>query len=120
MPPDLDLAPDDPREWLRIAREDLALSKAQVTGVGYGLLCFHAQQAAEKATKAVLMHHKIGFPYVHDIGLLIQLARKGGVVVPEDVMDADILTDYATIGRYPGHRELEESDHAQATPLRQP
>lgn len=52
---------------------------------------------------------------MHDIGLLTQLAQKGGVVVPQDVMDADILTDYATIGRYPGHRELEESDHTQAT-----
>jgi hypothetical protein len=28
MRPDNDLRPDDPRAWLKIAREDLALSKA--------------------------------------------------------------------------------------------
>lgn len=61
------------------------------------------------------MHRGIAFPYVHDIGLLLQLAQKGGIVVPDDVMDAEILTDYATLARYPGHRELEQGDHDEAT-----
>jgi predicted nucleotidyltransferase len=31
-------------------------------------LCFNAQQAAEKAIKALLIAHGVRFPYVHDIG----------------------------------------------------
>lgn len=36
MPPDRDA--DDPREWLRVAREALALALSRVPGVGIGLL----------------------------------------------------------------------------------
>jgi len=64
MRPDDDLRPDDPRAWLKIAREDLALSKASVPGVSFGPLCYHAQQAAEKAVKAVLIARSIPFPYI--------------------------------------------------------
>jgi HEPN domain-containing protein len=36
-------------------------------------LCFQAQQAAEKALKALLLHRGITFPYVHDLGQLVSL-----------------------------------------------
>ena len=53
MPPDSD-GPGGGEDWLRHARSDLALASA-VGPVGDILaetLCFHAQQAAEKALKA--------------------------------------------------------------------
>lgn len=114
MPPDRETRPDSPLEWLRIAGEDLAMARSRVPGVGFGLLCFHAQQAAEKATKAVLIIRKVEFPYVHDIGRLLELARTDGVPVPADVENADFLTDYATVGRYPGAIEIEEADYENA------
>jgi HEPN domain-containing protein len=36
-------------------------------------LCFDAQQAAEKAIKAVLIHLGVRFPYVHDLSVLLDL-----------------------------------------------
>jgi hypothetical protein len=36
-------------------------------GVLYELLCIHAQQAAEKSLKAVLIHHGIAPPRTHNL-----------------------------------------------------
>ena len=48
--------PGSPQDWLRHARSDLALAGVPKTGkVLYAHLCFHAQQAAEKALKGVLL-----------------------------------------------------------------
>jgi hypothetical protein len=43
--------PDDPREWLRLARGVALVAHADIPGAPLELLCFHAQQAAEKAIK---------------------------------------------------------------------
>ncbi|WP_456427531.1 HEPN domain-containing protein [Rhodocaloribacter sp.] len=43
-------------DWLRYARSDLALARVEPpAGVLTEMLCFHAQQAAEKALKALLI-----------------------------------------------------------------
>ncbi len=41
------------RRWLAAASEDLAFARHAVDGGFYAPACFHAQQAAEKAVKAV-------------------------------------------------------------------
>ena len=72
MPPDSD-EPGGGKDWLRHARSDLAMASA-VGPVGDILaetLCFHAQQAAEKALKAVLVHGGIEFPRTHSLRLLV-------------------------------------------------
>jgi HEPN domain-containing protein len=48
--------PTDPREWLNRARSNLALAKSGTVGALLEDLCFEAQQAAEKAVKAVFVH----------------------------------------------------------------
>ena len=48
-------APGSPRDWLLRARGDLALARAPLPEGGfYDDLCFHAQQAAEKALRTVI------------------------------------------------------------------
>jgi HEPN domain-containing protein len=47
--------PDDPREWLNRARSNLNRARAELAEVYFEDLCFDAQQAAEKAIKAVLI-----------------------------------------------------------------
>jgi hypothetical protein len=47
------LAPTDPNEWLRRARSNLARAKNRIPEACLEDLCFDAQQAAEKAIKAV-------------------------------------------------------------------
>jgi HEPN domain-containing protein len=106
--------PDDPREWLRSARSDLSLARSDVPGADLEAFCFHAQQAAEKAIKGVLLAHDIRFPFVHDLGALLDLAARSGVPVPDPVRAADHLTDYAVLTCYPTlepviEEELEEA-----------
>lgn len=57
-------APDDPREWLNRARSNLVLARMQGASVYLEDLCFHAQQAVEKAVKALLIQRHVPFPYV--------------------------------------------------------
>lgn len=93
---------DDPREWLNRARSNLAMAKNRVPGAYLEDLCFQAQQAAEKAIKAVMIRCNIEFPYVHHIARLLSLLEKRGERIPEMVTKAEELTPYALVTRYPG------------------
>ncbi|MGH7444836.1 MAG: HEPN domain-containing protein [Longimicrobiales bacterium] len=94
--------PDDPREWLRRARNDLAFADAIVANVdGFELRCYHAQQAAEKAVKAICIEHAIVFPFTHEIEVLLSVLETNGVAVPDRIRPAELLSRYATSGRYP-------------------
>lgn len=96
-------APDDPAEWLNRAASNLKRARAdeRLEGVYLEDLCFDAQQAAEKAIKAVLMHRRVEFPYVHDLARLLTLLEESGLDIPQAVRDAERLTPYAVITRYP-------------------
>jgi len=71
----------------------------------YEDLCFHAQQAAEKALKAVYQHHERPFRYTHDLGELVTGLQHAGVEVPPEVQEASVLTEFAWEARYPGPAE---------------
>ena len=82
-------------------------------------LCFEAQQAAEKALKALCLHHGIDFPKTHSLVYLMDLLESRGVKIPEEVREADLLTQYAVTGRYPGWLSVTEEEYAQALDLAQ-
>ena len=102
--PDRRFPPDDPREWLNRARSNLVRAKEgiNIEGVYLEDLCFDAQQAAEKAIKALLIHLEVRFPYTHDLAELLTIVDQTGPVVPEWVKEAARLSDYAVETRYPG------------------
>lgn len=112
MPPER-FPPDDPRQWLSRARSNLARAKAKIPDVYLEDLCFDAQQAAEKAIKAVLLKKKIAFPYVHDLARLLTLLEESGEEIPEVVRQAENLTRYAVVTRYPGLTEPVTEEHYQ-------
>jgi HEPN domain-containing protein len=95
-------SPDNPAEWLGRARSSLSLSAAKTPGVLYEDLCFQAQQAAEKALKAVFVSRKIPYPYTHDINALLSGLEQHGIAIPEPLWRAVTLTSYASNTRYPG------------------
>ena len=83
------------------------------------MLCFHAQQAVEKAVKAVLIINNISYPQTHNIRTLLDLLPKE-IVLPTDVDAATTLTDYAVSGRYPGEvEEVKEEEYQEAVRLAQ-
>ena len=94
-------APDDPREWLSRARSSLTQAKLRHPEIYLEDLCFNAQQAAEKAIKAILISLRVSFPYVHDLAHLVTLVERAGVSVPHEVREAEKLTRFAVFARYP-------------------
>lgn len=68
--------PGSPQDWLRHARSDLAIAAGpRSEDVLTETLCFHAQQAAEKAIKAVLVSRQFPFPRTHSIERLLDRFR---------------------------------------------
>jgi len=61
-----------------------------------------AQQAAEKALKAVLVCQQIEFPFTHNLNALHNRIPKGWHVENVEV-DLARLTEYAVDARYPGN-----------------
>ena len=93
--------------WLRRARSDLQLGRValRAKGVLPEDACFHAQQCAEKALKALLLQQEIDFPRTHVIEVLLDLLKVNGVDIPTGVDEAFQLSEYAVQTRYPGEWE---------------
>jgi HEPN domain-containing protein len=111
------LPPNDPREWINRAQSNLSQARGGIhlPQVYLEDLCFQAQQAAEKALKAVLIQQDIRFPYTHDLATLLSLLARMGRTIPDPVLAAARLSDYAVSARYPGFSEpvsREEYDEA--------
>ena len=102
MKPPEDAREENPKEWMRRAKSNLV--RAQQPKPDEAIwedLCFDAQQAAEKAIKAVLVKRQVDFPKSHDIGELLTLLKQSKQNIPEGFWEADDLTEYATVRRYP-------------------
>ena len=107
--------PDDPREWLNRARGNLAKAGVPVPGGYLEDLCFDAQQASEKAIKALLIARQIDFPYTHDLSHLLTILEAHGESIPDAIRQAEELTRYASHTRYPGFAEpVSESEYQEA------
>lgn len=106
-----------PEEWIERAKSNLIRSKQpRLEGVFYEDLCFDAQQAAEKALKALLISRGIPFRFVHDIAELLTLLEQNGITLSESVRDAAELSNYAVETRYPGLLErVTEEEYQQAS-----
>ena len=111
--------PGSPDEWLSRAHSDLALARIRLpSGGAYEDLCFHAQQAAEKAIKALYRARRLEFRYTHDIAELLNGLRTSGVDIPEAVREAVELSTYAWQARYPGVQEpATDEDHLRTVEL---
>ena len=105
------LSPDSPGEWINRASSDLAIARTIIKDAYLEDLCYHAQQASEKALKALLLWKIHKFPYTHDLSELLGLLEQNGIVLPDSIKDCAGMTEYAVEGRYPGFNEpLSESD----------
>ena len=106
-----------PADWLAHAESDLTIARLGSASekVLPSQVCFHAQQAAEKAIKAVMLHHQVDFPLIHDIEELLEIAEDHHLAIPSEIFRAVSLTPFAVETRYPGfHQEIsrEEADQA--------
>jgi HEPN domain-containing protein len=110
------VAIDQARILLSKASQDEALVRkvSSDTDISDELIGFHAQQAVEKAMKAVLVAADIEFPFSHDLGLLRDLCKEAGTPLPDEIGDISELTPYAAWLRYDDNELLELVDRETA------
>lgn len=107
-------APAD--EWIAKAEGDAASAMRELrarTRPNYDAACFHAQQCIEKYLKAVLIHHAVPFPKVHDLETLLDLCSPIHPLWDTMRSDLQLLTQYAVQFRYPGE-SADKDDARQA------
>lgn len=115
------MAPDDARiadtrAWLRKAELDLLAATHNLSAPAdalWGDVAFHAQQATEKALKALLALHDLPFRKTHSIEELgrqcVALDPTLGAVVDQAVP----LTEFAWKFRYPGDTDEPTREEAE-------
>ena len=88
--------------YLRLARRDEAAFRALLNSVtvDFAVACFHAQQAVEKALKAVMFLHGLEFRRTHDLEELSGSLTDAGINNPLEAEELRRLTPYAVEFRY--------------------
>lgn len=93
------------RLWITKAENDLITAEHSLNikpKPPVDIICFHAQQCAEKYLKAYLTYQDIEFEKTHDIGELVYLCSSKNLEF-ESIYDmVKELTPFAVEIRYPG------------------
>jgi len=92
------------KEWMEKAEEDFEAANRLIKGRKplYNLVCFHAQQSAEKYIKAVVELKGVAVPKTHDLLSIVDLAQPELAHLLLMKQDLELLTAYAVAARYPG------------------
>ena len=103
------------QQWMRYAREELTLAKAIASNADAParLVCWHSQQSAEKALKAVLTADAIPFPRTHNLVALRTLLPQT-LSQKLDIRELAELTQWGVESRYPGDWDEPGSEVAAA------
>jgi HEPN domain-containing protein len=95
---------DFARSLLQLADRDInafhALIDDKKWGVDQSIICFHAQQATEKALKAVLASRNLEIGRTHDLSKLAYEIEKIPLALPVDIGQLAKLNPYAVMVRY--------------------
>jgi len=92
------------RQWVEKAGHDFTTSEylaALREGCPFDIICFHAQQCAEKYLKGFLTSRSADFPKTHDLVVLLNLAG-GAKTLGVVLLDVEPLNRYPIEARYPG------------------
>jgi HEPN domain-containing protein len=104
-------------EWMKKAEHDLGTAKLVVdAGIPYAdQVCFHAQQAAEKALKSILAFFGSSIPKTHDLMFLLDAVRDTTTVPVEFDAMLELLDGYSVDVRYPmGDFDPKDDDAREA------
>lgn len=87
---------------LRKASADLAVTRTLAADADPHdeAIGFHAQQAVEKALKAVLALLELPSPRTHDLTYLVELLDANGITVPAAIAEPEWLSPWAVTTRY--------------------
>jgi HEPN domain-containing protein len=103
--------------WLAKAQTDLTMADLAMS-VGADPMpdqaCFHAQQAAEKALKALLVADGRMVPRTHNLIVLVDVLGEREPLSEEFVRQCGILTLYGVSARYPDFTEPDSTEAVAA------
>jgi HEPN domain-containing protein len=101
------------RAWLAKADNDILNIQNNLAAerVPWDTVCFHAQQAAEKTLKAVLLFHELPASRTHDLVILLMECVAVQPSLSDLEPDCQMFVPFAVEVRYPGDLpEPEEQD----------
>lgn len=109
-------------DWLSEAEDDLSAARDLLRLKRYSKACFFAQQAAEKALKALLMYRAGVFETTHSVVRLLEVSSDHGIEVPDELFrTAEELDRLYIPTRYPNawpygppHVHYDEEDARRA------
>jgi HEPN domain-containing protein len=89
------------KRWFRQAQEDLAVVRSLKSAGHYAAACFQAQQAGEKAMKAVLFSQGRRVVLGHSIRELVRLGERYHPAFADIIAVAGLLDQFYIPTRYP-------------------
>lgn len=107
------------KEWYDMAVMDLGVARhldETYRPKPLEIICYHCQQAAEKAIKALIIYYggEGGMPKLHDLSFLLNQIKNKAYIEDKYYDYADALTPYGVSVRYPNELFLEESHVKEA------
>ncbi len=104
-----------PDAWFAKAEADLQAAELLLNAANplLDIVCYHAQQCAEKYLKGYLIVRSVQFKFVHELAYLTRLCIEQEPKFSEIIDIASELQDYATGVRYPDD-DLDEPSFQEA------
>lgn len=107
--------------WFKKAENDLKSAEYLMTmdAPPFDMICFHAQQCAEKYLKGFLAFYETYFPKTHSIEDLVSLCKEVAPSIETDLMGVEALSNYGVEIRYPDdiYYEIPKDDAVEAIEL---
>lgn len=103
------------KKWLEKAHNDL-ISAYQILKLKDGptdTVCFHSQQAIEKAIKGYLTYKSIEFTKIHDLVRLLEMVKPALPLLENYREKLDEINSYAVDIRYPDFFEEPTREEAE-------
>jgi len=91
---------EEAKRWLTFAQEDLKVAELVLEESIYNQVCFHSQQAGEKALKA-LIEEKVKVPKEHRLPKLFKICQELGYNLEKFQENLEFLDKFYTFTRYP-------------------
>ena len=104
------------KKWMEYAKMDYDIAVHDTTfhPLPIEIICYHCQQAGEKAFKAILAYHENEILKTHDLSVLLNLCETLEPNLTDLKKQAVELSNFAVVTRYPSSIELEETDMRSA------
>jgi HEPN domain-containing protein len=100
-------------EWVKYSKTDLDVAKQLFENMRprpLEIICYQAQQSAEKALKAFLIKNNMLPPKIHDLNHLCEMCGKIDKAFDEIADSCGSLNRYSVMPRYPFELEILEAD----------